>query len=177
MRDPSIKSIFLQFDNQDVMQDCVKCFAQVQIDDISCSCFIHCNSIIKGHQVCQTWLILGEAMSVTINHLTFVFHVPYQDLQEDLLHDLAKRKWDWLACSSPDLLFFLSWKWGLWFQAGGTSPGCHDLSIWRLVVWQLHLPVPSEPMDGSHRVPCFLFDISLLEIIRHHMVKLIFIWR
>jgi len=40
------------------------------------------------------------------------------------------RRWDWLACSSVDLLFFPSWKWGLCslFQSVGASPDCHYLS-------------------------------------------------
>ena len=74
---PSIKSIFLQFGNQDVMWDSVKCFAQVQVNDVSCSSFVHwcCNSIIKVHQVCQAWLALGKVMLVTTNHLISIFHV------------------------------------------------------------------------------------------------------
>jgi len=48
------------------------------VDDVSYSFFIywHCNSIIKGHQDCQEWRTLGDAMLVTINHLIFVFHMP-----------------------------------------------------------------------------------------------------
>ena len=38
---PSIKSMSLQFRDKDVMWDSVKWFAQVQIDDDSCSSFIH----------------------------------------------------------------------------------------------------------------------------------------
>ncbi|CAM9935932.1 unnamed protein product, partial [Bubo scandiacus] len=37
----SIKSMSLQFRDKDVMQDSIKCFAQVQVDDISCSSLIH----------------------------------------------------------------------------------------------------------------------------------------
>ena len=50
---PSIRSIFLQFGNQNVVQDSVKHFACVQIDDINCSSFTQrlCHFIIKGHQV------------------------------------------------------------------------------------------------------------------------------
>jgi len=50
---PSMKSVFLQLGDQDIMQDSVKCFPQIQVDYISCSCFIHwgCNSIISIHQV------------------------------------------------------------------------------------------------------------------------------
>ena len=36
---PSIKSIFLQFGVQNVIQDNVRRFAQVQVDDVSCSSF------------------------------------------------------------------------------------------------------------------------------------------
>ena len=41
---------FLQFGDQNVMQDDGKHFAQVQVDDVSCYSFIHwcCNSILKG---------------------------------------------------------------------------------------------------------------------------------
>ncbi|GAB0176555.1 hypothetical protein GRJ2_000120700 [Grus japonensis] len=47
---PSIKCMSLQFRDKDV-----KCFAQVQLDDISSSSLIHqcCNPIVEGHQICQ----------------------------------------------------------------------------------------------------------------------------
>ena len=72
---PSIKFNFLLFGDQDVRWDDVKHFAQVQVDDVSCSFFICwcCNSIIKGHQVCQAWLALGETTLVTTNCLIFIF--------------------------------------------------------------------------------------------------------
>jgi len=46
---PSSTSIFLQFGNHGVVRDYVKHFAQVQVDDISCSSFAHrcCNSIVN----------------------------------------------------------------------------------------------------------------------------------
>jgi len=35
----SIKSMCLQFRDKDALRDSVKCFAQVRVDDISCSCY------------------------------------------------------------------------------------------------------------------------------------------
>ncbi|KAK4813652.1 hypothetical protein QYF61_014951 [Mycteria americana] len=59
---PSVKSMSLQFRDKDVMQDSVKCFAQVQADDISCSSLIHqrCNAVVEGHQICQAQFALSE---------------------------------------------------------------------------------------------------------------------
>ena len=59
------------------MQDCVKCFVQVQLDDVIWSSFIlQCsNPIIEGHKICQAQFALSEAMLAVTNHL-FIFHVP-----------------------------------------------------------------------------------------------------
>lgn len=45
----------LQSRENDVMQDSDKCFAQVQVSDISCASLIHqqCNPIIEDRQICQ----------------------------------------------------------------------------------------------------------------------------
>ncbi|PKU42978.1 hypothetical protein llap_6739 [Limosa lapponica baueri] len=50
---PSVKSMSLQFRDQDVMQDSIKCFAQVHVDVLSCSSLIHqhSNPVIEGHQI------------------------------------------------------------------------------------------------------------------------------
>ena len=68
---PSVKSTSLQFGYKDVVWDSVKCFAQVQVYDISCSCLIHqlCSPIVGGHQICQTWFALSAAMLGVTNHL------------------------------------------------------------------------------------------------------------
>lgn len=51
------------------MQNSVKCFAQVQVDVISCSSLSteHCNSIIKSHHVCHAF---DEAVLVTVKKNT-----------------------------------------------------------------------------------------------------------
>ncbi|PKU40070.1 hypothetical protein llap_9625 [Limosa lapponica baueri] len=51
----SVKSMSLQFRDQDVMQDCVKCFAHIQADAVNCYSLIRqChNPILEGHQICQ----------------------------------------------------------------------------------------------------------------------------
>ena len=71
---PSIKSIFLQFGDQDVMQEqCQKlCKSPGRWCQFSSFIHRHCNSIMKGHQVCQAWLALGESMLVTTDHLVFI---------------------------------------------------------------------------------------------------------
>ncbi|KAJ7428319.1 Polyadenylate-binding protein-interacting protein 1 [Pitangus sulphuratus] len=77
----SIKSMPLQFRDKDVVWDSVKHFAQVQVDDISCSSLIYhcCNPIIEGHQICQDssfedeydgYLTLAEYVQDFLNHLT-----------------------------------------------------------------------------------------------------------
>ena len=83
----------LQFRDKDVVWDSVKCFAQVQVDDVSCSSLIHhCyNSVAGGYQICEAQFALSEAMLADTNHL-LIFHVPQQSSQEDLLHDLARRR-------------------------------------------------------------------------------------
>ena len=67
----------LHFRDKDVMRDSVKYFAQVQVDDISCSSLVHqrCNPIVEGHQICQAQFALSEAMLAVTNHL-LIFHVP-----------------------------------------------------------------------------------------------------
>ncbi|GAB0189266.1 mitochondrial enolase superfamily member 1 [Grus japonensis] len=90
---PSIKSMSLQFRDKDVIQDSIKCFTRVQVDDISCSALIYqqCNAIIEGHHVCQARFALSEAMLAVTNRL-LIFHVPEHSFQEDLLHDLARHR-------------------------------------------------------------------------------------
>jgi len=52
---PSIKSVSLQFNDKDVMGSSDKCFAEVQVDDVSCSSLTHqhCNPVAEGHQICH----------------------------------------------------------------------------------------------------------------------------
>ncbi|KAK4827693.1 LOW QUALITY PROTEIN: hypothetical protein QYF61_020827 [Mycteria americana] len=71
----------LQFRDKDVMRDSAKCFAQVQVDDISCSSLIHqrCNPIIEGYLISQTRFALNEAMLAVINHLLIFHPVPMLD--------------------------------------------------------------------------------------------------
>lgn len=69
----SVKCVSLQFRGKNVMLDTVKCFAQVQGDDTSCSSLIHqhCNPII-GHQIYQAPFAHKKAMlAVTNHHLIF----------------------------------------------------------------------------------------------------------
>ena len=74
---PSIKLMSLQFRDKDVVNDSVKCFAPVQVDDISCSSLIHQhgNLIIEGYQICQVLFVLSEAMWVVTSQL-LIFHAP-----------------------------------------------------------------------------------------------------
>lgn len=74
----SIKSMCFHFQNMDVMWDSVKCFAQVQIDDVSSSSLIHqcCHLIVESNQICQVLFSLNEVMCAVASHLC-VFHVPY----------------------------------------------------------------------------------------------------
>lgn len=52
----------LHFSDKDVVQDSDKCFAQVQLDDASCSPIIHqfCNPVVGGHQICQARFFLSN---------------------------------------------------------------------------------------------------------------------
>ena len=67
----------LQFRDKDVKWDSDKCFAQVKVDDISCSSLIHqcCNPAVEGHQICQAQFALSEAMLVVTSYL-LIFHAP-----------------------------------------------------------------------------------------------------
>lgn len=79
----------LEFGDKDGIQDSVKCFTQVQVDDVICSSLIcQCCNPVEGHQICQAEFALSGVMVVT-SHL-FVFHVPQHSFQEDLLQDLAE---------------------------------------------------------------------------------------
>lgn len=51
----SIQTTPPEFRNKGAVQDCVKCFEQVQVDGVSHSSFIHqyCNPVVECHQVCQ----------------------------------------------------------------------------------------------------------------------------
>lgn len=53
------------------MQKSVKCFAEVQVADVSSSSLInHCCKVTEGHQICQTQFALIETMlTVTFNRL------------------------------------------------------------------------------------------------------------
>ena len=54
----------LQYRDKDVMWVSVKCFIQVQVDDIICSSLIHqhSNPIIESHQIRQARFALSEAI-------------------------------------------------------------------------------------------------------------------
>jgi len=64
----------LQFRDKDVVRDSVKCFAQLQADDVSCSSLIHqhCNPVVEGHQICQVQFALSKAMLAVIMFLSIV---------------------------------------------------------------------------------------------------------
>ncbi|PKU36589.1 hypothetical protein llap_13111 [Limosa lapponica baueri] len=68
---PSVKSMSLQFRDKDIMWDRVKCFAQVQVDDTSCSSLIHqrCNLTVEDHQIYQAQFAFSEAMLTVTSHL------------------------------------------------------------------------------------------------------------
>ena len=67
----------LQFRDKDVVWDSVKCFAQVQLDNVSYSSLIDQNSnpVVEGHQICQAQFAPSETMLAVTNHL-LIFHVP-----------------------------------------------------------------------------------------------------
>ena len=122
----------LQFRDRHVMWDSVKCFAQVQVDDVSFSSLIHqcCNPLVELHQFCQAQFALSEAM-LAVTNVLLVFHVPQHSFQEDPLHDLARHRGetDWPVV--PWVFFFSLFKNGGYispFQSAGTSPDCHDFS-------------------------------------------------
>lgn len=74
---PSIKSSSHQLRQKDVMWDNVKCFAQVQVGNVSCSSLIHpcCNPSIEGCHICKASFAISEAMLAVTNHL-LTLHVP-----------------------------------------------------------------------------------------------------
>ena len=86
--DSSVTSMSFHFRDSDIIWDSGICFAQVQVDDISCFPLIHqrCNPVMEEHQICQALFSLSKAMLAVTSHLS-AFHV--HDFQEDLLHDLA----------------------------------------------------------------------------------------
>ena len=81
----------LRFRDKDVVQDSIKCFAQVQVDDISCSSLIHQhrNPVIKGHQICQAGFALSEALFAVTNQSKdlnpsqpHMYHYPHLELRK-----------------------------------------------------------------------------------------------
>lgn len=66
----------LQFRDKDVVLNKVRCFAEVQIDDLSSSSFIYqcCNPIVENYQICQAWFTLREAVLDATSHL-IIFYV------------------------------------------------------------------------------------------------------
>ncbi|KAK4832975.1 hypothetical protein QYF61_026801 [Mycteria americana] len=75
----------LQFRDNDVVWDIVRCFAQVQADDISCPSLIHqcCNPIIEGHQIHQARFALSY-LSLLPPSVGFLF--VFEFVQELLVH-------------------------------------------------------------------------------------------
>lgn len=69
----------------------LKCFVQIQVYAISCSFLTHqhCNSVIEGHQTCQSQFALNEAMLPVTEHLC-ILDVFCWGFQEDLIHNLAR---------------------------------------------------------------------------------------
>ena len=53
------------------MQDHIKGLSEVQVDDITCSAFVHslCHLIVEGHQIGQAWSTLGDAMLAVSDHI------------------------------------------------------------------------------------------------------------
>ena len=62
--------------DKDVVWDHVKGFAEVQVNIICCSSFVHlcCHSIIEGHQIGRAQSALGEAVLDVFDHL-LLLHV------------------------------------------------------------------------------------------------------
>lgn len=60
----------LQLKDKDVMLDNIKCFAQIQGDDVSCTSLIYqcCNPITVGGQIFQELFAPSEAMLALTNH-------------------------------------------------------------------------------------------------------------
>jgi len=149
---------FLQFDGQDVMQDSVKCFAQGQVDNISCSSSIHwnCNSILKGPHLCQAWWALGEGHVDYHQSPHLYFPRAVVGPSGGSAQWCQVQKWDWRIYGSLDRLFFSSWKWGLCFPFPSQwklHQTAITFQIWWIAAWQLHLPFPQNPqMDvvGPH---------------------------
>lgn len=66
-----IRSVSLHFRDQlDADQDSIKYLAQLQVDNISFSSFIHqCfNPTAKGHQICYAQFALSEATLAIVKH-------------------------------------------------------------------------------------------------------------
>lgn len=63
--------LFVQFSDQDVMQESVKQFAQVQVDDVSCYSVVHqcCYFITEGHQISQASSAIDKVMLAVLYHL------------------------------------------------------------------------------------------------------------
>ena len=61
----------------DVVWNHTKGLAQVQVDDIGCSCFVHRyhHSIKEGHQISKAQSALGHAVLAILDHL-IILHVP-----------------------------------------------------------------------------------------------------
>ena len=63
--------------DKDVVQNSVKCFAQVHVDVFSWSFLTYqrSNSVTEGHEICQAQFALSEAMWAVTSHV-LIFHVP-----------------------------------------------------------------------------------------------------
>lgn len=66
-------SMSLKFRDRDIVLDSVRCFAQIQVDDICCHLFCsylmyQCgNTVLEGQQICA-WFLLRTAMLAVSNH-------------------------------------------------------------------------------------------------------------
>lgn len=67
---PTHKSMCLQAVDRTIVQDSVKCSAQVQEDDVCCSSPMHhsCDPTAEGQQICQALFAFIEAMLAVTNH-------------------------------------------------------------------------------------------------------------
>lgn len=75
----------LQCREQEVAQGTVEHLAQVQ--KMASIAPPLSTDATQSHQICQAGFAPGEAMLVATSHL-LISHVPWQSLQEDLLHCL-----------------------------------------------------------------------------------------
>ena len=122
----------LQFKDKYVVRDNVKCFAQIQVDDISYSSLTHqcCNPVVEGHQICQARFACSEAMLAVTNHffVSKCLGIVSRRISSMILLGTEGRL---TALYFPGSSFLPFLKMGVMFplfQSVGTSLDCNDFS-------------------------------------------------